>query len=56
MVVTEEMRKVILRIWNLKIDKDLVSPNLVADMAYKLKLNLTSNQIVYISDGFGNKI
>jgi hypothetical protein len=56
MTITEEMRKVILHIWNRKIDRDLVSPNLVADIAYNIGLTLTSPQITYISDGFGNRI
>lgn len=56
MIITEEMRTVILHIWNRKIDRDLVSPNLVADIAYDKGLALTSSQITYISDGFGNRI
>jgi len=56
MTITEEMRKVILHIWNRKIDRDIVSPNLVADIAYSIGLTLTSSQIIYISDGFGERI
>jgi hypothetical protein len=56
MTITKEMRKVILHIWNRKIDRDLVSPNLVADIAYNIGLTLTSPQITYISDGFGDRI
>jgi hypothetical protein len=56
MIITEEMRKVILHIWNRKIDRDIVSPNLVADIAYSIGLTLTSSQIIYISDGFGERI
>ena len=52
MTKTEDMRAVIDRIQKLKINSDLISPNLLADVAYDMKRNLTSEQIVYISDNF----
>lgn len=52
MVHTENMRAVIVRIQRLKINSDEVSPNLVADIAYGMKRELTSSQIVYISNNF----
>ena len=52
MINTTDMRAVIVRIQRLKINPDLVSPNFVADMAHNMKRNLTSQQIVYISDKF----
>ena len=50
--ITEDMRAVIVRIQKLKTDSDLISPNFVADIANDMKRNLTSKQIVYISDKF----
>jgi hypothetical protein len=50
--ITEDMRAVIIRIQKLKTNPDLISPNFVADVAYDMKRNLTSEQIVYISDNF----
>ena len=50
MTHTKDMRAVIVRIQKLKTNPDLVSPNFVAYVAYDMKLNLTSEQIVYISD------
>jgi len=52
MIVSENMRTVILSIINFKISSDLVSPNLVAQVAERCKVELTSAQIVYISDKF----
>lgn len=52
MVISEDMRAVIVRIQKLKIHPDLVSPNLVVDIAFKMNRDLTSEQIVYISDNF----
>lgn len=52
MIHTEDMRAVIVRIQKLKNNPDLISPNFVADIAYNMKRNLTSKQIVYISDNF----
>lgn len=50
--ITDNMRAVIIRIQRLKTNPNLVSPNFVADTAYNMKRNLTSQQIVYISDKF----
>ena len=50
MILTADMRAVILRIKKLKTNPDLISPNFVADVAYDMKRNLTSEQIAYISD------
>tara|TARA_R110002126_G_scaffold190618_1_gene338678 strand:+ start:683 stop:886 length:204 start_codon:yes stop_codon:yes gene_type:complete len=50
--ITEDMRVVIVRIQKIKINPDLISPNFVADIAYGMKRNLTSHQIVYISNKF----
>ena len=52
MVVNENMRKVICRIFKLKIDSDLISPNMVADISYEMGIELTSKEIVFISDNF----
>lgn len=49
---TPEMRRVILYIQKSKIDPDFVSPNYVASIAAKLKVDLKPYQIVYISDNF----
>ena len=52
MINTTDMRAVIVRIQRLKINPDLISPNFVADIAYDMKRNLASHQIVYISNNF----
>jgi len=52
MIHTENMRAVIVRIQRLKIHHDEVSPNLVANIAYEMERELTSPQIVYISNNF----
>ena len=52
MIVSESMRKVILNIMKSKIQSDSVSPNQVALVAEECKVELTSAQIVYISDNF----
>lgn len=52
MIHTEDMRAVIVRIQKLKTDPDLISPNYIADVAYNMGRNLTSEQIVYISNNF----
>lgn len=46
------MRSVIVRLQRMKIDPDEVSPHTVAIVAYDLKRELTSEQIVYISDNY----
>jgi hypothetical protein len=52
MLITPEMRSVILKIWVMGINRDFISPNLVAEIADDIKVQLTSYQIVYISDNF----
>ena len=52
MIKTENMRAVIVRIHKLKTDPNLISPNFVAELASEMGLELTSEQIVYISDNF----
>ncbi len=52
MIVNEAMRKVILNIIKSKMQSDSVSPNQVAQVAEDCKVQLTSNQIVYISNNF----
>ena len=52
MILTEDMRAVIVRIQKLKTNPDLISPNFIADITYDMKRNLTPEQIVYISDNF----
>jgi hypothetical protein len=44
------INKVINIIKELKIDLDLISPNLVNDIAYENGISLTSEEIIYISD------
>lgn len=50
MIITNDMRAVIVRIQRSKIDSNSISPNLVADVAYSMDKQLTSKQVVYISD------
>ena len=52
MYITMDMRSVIIRIQKKKTHPDLISPNYVADVAYEMGLELTSNQITYISDNW----
>ena len=52
MIITNEMRAVIIRIQRTKIDPNYISPNLVADIAWNMGKKLTSDQIVYISDNY----
>lgn len=52
MIVNESMRTVILSIIKSKIQSDLVSPNQVAQVAWDCGVQLTSAQIVYISNNF----
>lgn len=53
--LNENMRAVITRLHKLKVDSDLVSPNYVADIANGMGINLKSEEVVRISDGFGDK-
>lgn len=50
MLITENMRAVIIRIQRLGIVPNFISPNIVADIAYEMGVKLTSKQVVYISD------
>ena len=52
MIITNDMRAVIIRIQRTKIDPNYISPNLVADVAWDMGKKLTSDQIVYISDNY----
>jgi len=52
MIVNESMRTVILMIIKSKIQSEYVSPNQVAQVAEDCKVQLTSAQIVYISNNF----
>ena len=52
MIITNDMRAVIIRIQRIKIDPNYISPNLVADIAMGMDMKLTSEQIVYISDNY----
>jgi hypothetical protein len=50
MILTEDMRAVIVRIQKTAVDPNLVSPNFVNEIANKMGRELTSEQVVYISD------
>jgi hypothetical protein len=50
MILTENMRAVIVRIQKTAINPNQISPNFVAELANKMGRDLTSEQIVYISD------
>ena len=52
MIITNDMRAVIIRMQRIKIDPNYISPNLVADIAMDMDRKLTSEQIVYISDNY----
>ena len=52
MIITNEMRAVIVRIQKLKIPSNLISPNLVMSVAVGIGRELTSKQVVYISDNW----
>lgn len=53
MILTDNMRRVILYIQKQRIPEQDISPNLVNWMANEIGVtNLTSEQIVYISDNF----
>lgn len=53
MILTENMRRVILYIQKQRIPEQDVSPNLVNWMANEIGVtNLTSEQVVHISDNF----
>ena len=48
--LTEDMRAVIVRIQKTAVDSNLVSPNFVNELANKMGRDLTSEQVIYISD------
>lgn len=50
MRLTEDMRAVIVRIQKTAVDPKQISPNFVAELAYRMGFELTTEQIVYISD------
>jgi hypothetical protein len=50
MFLTENMRAVIVRIKKTAVNPNQISPNFVAELANKMGRDLTSEQIVYISD------
>ncbi len=50
MILTEDMRAVIVRIQKTAVDPNLVSPNFVSEIANKMGRDLTSEQVIYISD------
>ena len=52
MNLTENMKAVIVKIQNTVVDVNFVSPNFVNELANKMGRDLTSEQVVYISDGY----
>ena len=50
MILTENMRAVIIKIHKTAVNPNQISPNFVAELANKMGRDLTSEQIVYISD------
>ena len=50
MNLTENMKAVIVKIQNTVVDVNFVSPNFVNELANKMGRELTSEQVVYISD------
>ena len=50
MNLTENMKAVIVKIQNTVVDVNFVSPNFVNELANKMGRDLTSEQVVYISD------
>ena len=53
--MNERTRAVIVRLQKTKADPEYVSPNYVNDVANKMGVNLTSEEVVFISDNFGEK-
>ncbi len=49
-LITEDMRAVIVRIQKTAVDPNQISPNFVNELANKMGRELTSEQVVYISD------
>jgi len=50
MIINENMRAVIVRIQRTVVDVNFVSPNFVNELANDMGRDLTSEQVVYISD------
>jgi hypothetical protein len=50
MTLTEDMRAVIVRLQKTAVNTNQVSPNFVNELANKMGRELTSEQVVYISD------
>ena len=50
MNLTENMKAVIVKIQNTVVDVNFVSPNFVNELANNMGRDLTSEQVVYISD------
>ena len=53
--INERMRMVILKIQKTGIHPDDVSPNFVNEIANKYDVNLTSDEVVFISDNYKPK-
>lgn len=51
--MNERMRAVILRLQKMRVNPDFLSPNYVNEVAYDMGIELTSDEVVYISDNFG---
>lgn len=50
MILTENMRAVIIKIHKTAVSPNQISPNFVNELANKMGRELTSEQVVYISD------
>lgn len=50
MMIDENMKAVIVKIQNTVVDVNFVSPNFVNELANNMGRDLTSEQVVYISD------
>ena len=50
MMIDENMKAVIVKIQNTVVDVNFVSPNFVNEVAHNMGRDLTSEQVVYISD------
>jgi uncharacterized protein YpuA (DUF1002 family) len=52
MILTEDMRAVVVRIQKTAVDPNQISPNFVNELANKMGRELTNEQVIYISDNF----
>ena len=50
MMIDENMKAVIVKIQNTVVDVNFVSPHFVNEVAHNMGRDLTSEQVVYISD------